>query len=98
MNIADYEFWVSKIVAILKSKRFYDDLNSGNINDKNHIPSKIKFYYSDIKDTIEPLLLTNCEKCNTLFSINLNSQNEIILYHQSNNLTCEENIIKNIIE
>lgn len=70
-------------------------LNAGNINDKNHNFTLNKFYYDEDTST----LMIYCENCFTRCSANFNSKKELIYFNTAiKDLTCEEIIIKNIIE
>ncbi len=88
------EFWKSKIIHEheLSDKEWDSLLDSGSVNDDKHIFGKNVFYEKFDN------LATRCEKCNLLVSINLSSKNDIIFYRRDSKLTCDEIIIKNIIE
>lgn len=82
------EIWANNL---LTADELSYELNLGNVTDKNHIFSINNRYH------FSHFIMCKCEKCGLPCSFNLDENEQIFIFNQ-NTLTCEEIIIKDIIE
>lgn len=78
-------------ISTNESNELNELIQAGKLNDKNHL------FSTDNRFTEYDLCCAKCLKCNIVCSFMLNIDNEIIVYNRTG-LSCEERIIKNIIE